>query len=104
MNQEELYLFDLNGYLVIEDVLTQEEVATANQAIDQNLDKIHIRPRDQRLDGDSEHLRGEHSRGELSGLLELDPPWCDPFRLMLAHAKIVPYLNQILGQGFSCNI
>ena len=38
MNQEELYLFDLNGYLVIEDVLTQEEVATANQAIDQNLD------------------------------------------------------------------
>ena len=23
MNQEELYLFDLNGYLVIEDVLTQ---------------------------------------------------------------------------------
>ncbi|SVD00911.1 uncharacterized protein METZ01_LOCUS353765, partial [marine metagenome] len=42
MNQEELYLFDLNGYLVIEDVLTQEEVATANQAIDQNLDKIHI--------------------------------------------------------------
>ena len=41
MNQEELYLFDLNGYLVIEDVLTQEEVTTANQAIDQNLDKIH---------------------------------------------------------------
>ena len=30
MNQEELYLFDLNGYLVIEDVLTQEEVTTAN--------------------------------------------------------------------------
>ena len=74
MNQEELYLFDLNGYLVIADVLTQEEVATANQAIDQNLDKIRIRPRDQRLDGDSEHLRGEHSRGGLSGLLELDPP------------------------------
>ena len=29
MNQEELYLFDLTGYLVVEDVLTQEEVATA---------------------------------------------------------------------------
>ena len=81
-------------------MLTQEEVATANQAIDQNLDKIHIRPRDQRLDGDSEHLRGEHGRGELGGLLELASPWCDPFRLMLAHAKILSYLNQILGQGF----
>ena len=100
MNQEELYLFDLTGYLVVEDVLTQEEVATANQAIDQNLDKIRLRPRDQRLDDDSEHLRREHGRGELGGLLELAPPWCDPFRLMLAHAKIVPYLNQILGQGF----
>jgi len=90
MNQEELYLFDLNGYLVIEDVLTQEKVATANQAIDQNLDKIHIRPRGQRLDGDSEHLRAEHGRGELNGLLELDPPWCDPFRLTLATPKLCP--------------
>ena len=60
MNQEELYLFDLNGYLVIEDVLTQEEVATANQAIDQNLDKIHIRPRDQRLDGVGQNLSHYH--------------------------------------------
>ena len=100
MNQEELYLFDLNGYLVIEDVLTQEEITTANQAIDQNLDRMHIRSRDQRLDGNSAELSGEHGRGEMGGLLKLDPPWCDPFRLMLAHAKIVPYLNEILGQGF----
>ena len=100
MNQEELYLFDLNGYLVIEDVLTQEEITAANQSIDQNLDKMHIRSRDQRLDGNSVELSGEHGRGEMGGLLDLDPPWCDPFRLMLAHAKIIPYLNEILGQGF----
>ena len=100
MSQEELYLFDLTGYLVVEDALTQEAVATANQAIDQERDKIRLRPRDQRMDGDSEHLRGEHGRDELGGLLELDPPWCDLFRLMLAHPKIVPYLSQILGQGF----
>ena len=60
MNQEELYLFDLNGYLVIEDVLTQEEITAANQSIDQNLDKMHIRSRDQRLDGNSVELSGEH--------------------------------------------
>ena len=58
MNQEELYLFDLNGYLVIEDVLTQEEITDANQSIDQNLDKMHIRSRDQRLDGNSVELSG----------------------------------------------
>ena len=67
MNQEELYLFDLNGYLVIEDVLTQEEITTANQAIDQNLDRMHIRSRDQRLDGNSAELSGEHGRGEMGG-------------------------------------
>ena len=60
MNQEELYLFDLNGYLVIEDVLTQEEITAANQSVDQNLDKMHIRSRDQRLDGNSVELSGEH--------------------------------------------
>jgi len=74
MNQEELYLFDLNGYLVIEDVLTQEEITAANQSIDQNLDKMHIRSRDQRLDGNSVELSGEHGRGEMGGLLDLDPP------------------------------
>ena len=51
MSQEELYLFDLTGYLVVEDALTQEAVATANQAIDQERDKIRLRPQDQRMDG-----------------------------------------------------
>ena len=40
MNDHEMqqYLFDLNGYLVIEDALSPEEVATLNQLIDaQNL-------------------------------------------------------------------
>ena len=99
MNQEERYLFDLNGYLVIEDVLTEEEVALANQAIDQNQDKVRIRPPDQKLDGGSAHLAGDLGRGEMS-LLNLDSPWCNPFQQMLAHPKIVPYLNEILGKGF----
>ena len=44
MNSEEQYLFDLNGYLVIENVLTEKEVVVANQAIDKNKDRIRIRP------------------------------------------------------------
>ena len=34
MNDDEKYLFDLNGYLVIEDVLTMEEIDISNLAID----------------------------------------------------------------------
>ncbi len=34
MNDKEKFLFDLNGYLVLRQVLTSEEVATMNAAID----------------------------------------------------------------------
>ena len=72
MNDDEKYLFDLNGYLVVEDVLTVEEVEIANQAINQYSDKMRIRTKEQKLDGDSEMLEGTHGRGEFGGLLELE--------------------------------
>ena len=100
MNADEKYLFDLNGYLVIKNVLTPEEVALANEAIDKHSDQAHIRPRDQTLDGGSPELKGEQGRGELGGMLGWEEPWCDPFRHMLAHPTLIPYLNEILGRGF----
>ena len=69
MNADEKYLFDLNGYLVIKNVLTPEEVALANEAIDKHSDKGRVRPRDQALDGGSPDLKGEQGRGELGGML-----------------------------------
>jgi ectoine hydroxylase-related dioxygenase (phytanoyl-CoA dioxygenase family) len=100
MNDAEKCLFDLNGYLVIENVLTPEEVARANAAIDHHRDQIRIRPRDQTLAGGSPALLGDQGRGELGGLLYWENPWCEPFREMLAHPRIVPYLNELLGKGF----
>ena len=100
MNSEERYLFDLNGYLVIENVLTENEVLVANQAIDRHQNQIQIRSSDDTLDGGSQNLSGQHGRGELHGLLNLETPWCNPFREMIAHPKIIPYLNEILGRGF----
>lgn len=100
MTNDEKYLFDLTGFLVLENVLTPDEVALANEAIDRHLDRMRLRPREQSLDGGSEALAGTHGRGELGGLLEWEKPWCDPFREMLVHPRIVPYLNAILGKGF----
>ena len=100
MNDDEKYLFDLNGYLIIQNVLTSEEIALANEAIDRHQDQGRIRPREQTLDGDSPALRGEKGRGELGGMLHWEEPWCTPFRDMLVHPRIVPYLNEMLGPGF----
>lgn len=100
MTNDERYLFDLNGYLVVENVLTPEEVAQANKAIDRHLDRIKIRPPEESLSGGSPALTGVLGRGEMGGMLEWEQPWCDRFRAMLAHPRLVPYLNELLGKGF----
>ncbi len=100
MNEHEKYLFDLNGYLVVENVLTPDEVALCNEAIDRHADDIHERVGDLSLSGGSKTLEGITGRGDLGGMLGWEKPWCEPFRNMLAHPKIVPYLHGILGKGF----
>ena len=40
MNDNEKYLFDLNGYIIIRDVLDQNEIDEANKAIDHYSNEI----------------------------------------------------------------
>lgn len=100
MNDDERYLFDLTGYLVIKNVLTPEEVARCNEAIDRHADQIKERLGDLSLSDNSPALKGITGRGDLGGMLGWEKPWCDPFREMLAHPKVVPYLHEILGKGY----
>ena len=97
MNDTEKYLFDLDGYIVIEGVLSAAEVARCNEAIDRHADGIVERTGELSLSGDSTTLKGTTGRGDLDGLLGWDKPFCEPFREMLAHPRIVPYLNTIVG-------
>ena len=100
MNDTERYLFDLQGLLVVEGVLSRAEVAMANEAIDRHADGIVERVGEASLSSDSRTMQGETGRGDLGGLLSWEKPWCDPFRAMLAHPQITPYLNQLLGKGW----
>lgn len=100
MNDTERYLFDLQGLLVVEGVLSRAEVAMANEAIDRHADGIVERVGEASLSSDSKTMQGETGRGDLGGLLSWEKPWCDPFRAMLAHPQITPYLNQLLGKGW----
>lgn len=81
MNEVQKYLFDLQGYLIIEDVLSPPEVAALNQAIAaQNLPEPGL----------------ETSQARFGGFLTWGKPFCD----LLDHPQIMPLLQFILGDGF----
>jgi hypothetical protein len=98
MSEREKFLWDLQGALVVRGVLTQEEVATCNAALDANQDQV-IDDGNRDI-GNSSTLAGTRERQTIRGLLNLPSPWCEPFRRLLAHKAIRPYLNSMLGQGW----
>ena len=96
MNDREKFLFDLNGYLVLEDVLTHAEVAAANAAIEHHADLISNR--ETGLSGNAAKLKGGEGRGEFSqNPLTFQHPWCDPFRRMFTHPRLIDVFNEVLG-------
>ena len=110
MNDHEMqqYLFDLNGYLVIEDALTPAEVATLNQLIDeQNLPPPDASPRFGsaptlgssliKVEDVPESRMGRNRAAPVgSGFLDWGKPFCD----LLDHAAIMPLLRLRLGDAF----
>lgn len=86
MNDLEMqqYLFDLQGYLVIEDALSLAEVATFNQLLDRQ--EVPASGQAQRFG----------SAPEGSGFLEWGKPFCD----LLDHPRIMPILRFRLGDCF----
>ena len=98
MDKRERYFWDLTGYLVLRDVLTADEIAAANEAIDHCADQIYVGQPNEGAQ-DSQILQGTEQR-VLHGLLELDEPYCEPFRKMLVHPQIIMRLNVMCGTGF----
>jgi len=90
MDPEEKYLFDLMGFLVLPQVLSRDEVGELNALID------------------SYDLWRKASSGEEPAWAN-DPnfmtvgalhTWDEPFRRLLAHKKVVPYLESLVGPKF----
>jgi hypothetical protein len=108
MTKYEHYLFDLNGYLVMENMLSPELIRALNEAIDHHKDRVHIRGSREALDGRSEAvggrasdaLKGTHGRGDFGGFLTWNPPWCRPFRELIALPAALRYMIGTIGDAF----
>lgn len=97
MDEKEKFLFDLQGYLVIEDVLTAAEVEAANASVEAH----EVAPRDAGLSQGAANLVGQEGRGELKqNPLSFAGPHDRPFRRMLAHPRVIEVFNEVLGEGF----
>lgn len=98
VSEEEKYYFDLRGYLVVRAVLTANEIAQCNAAIDHFADRIdHY---DGSLSRGSKALAGATSRRQLTGMLGWPSPFREPFRKLLVHPTVVSRLNEFSGKGF----
>lgn len=100
VSEEEKYFFDLRGYLIMRNVLSQDEIDACNAAIDANADKI-IAPRGQgNLSRGATALEGKRGRHEMWELIGLPSPHREPFRDLLVHPIVVSRLNEYSGKGF----
>jgi ectoine hydroxylase-related dioxygenase (phytanoyl-CoA dioxygenase family) len=98
IDYKEFYYWDLCGHLVIRDIMTEEDLALANEAVDKFSDNI---VRGEELARGSKSLAGS-GRPLLPALLQLPKPYCEPFRRMVAHPEIVRRLTWMGGSGFRC--
>jgi ectoine hydroxylase-related dioxygenase (phytanoyl-CoA dioxygenase family) len=87
MTDEERYLFDLTGYLVIEGVLSRAELTELNDALDRlNLwEERKNRPEGPHMNDLKMHI------GPML-------PWGEPFRRLMKHPGILPCLREMIGE------
>ncbi|GFH54080.1 hypothetical protein CTEN210_10556 [Chaetoceros tenuissimus] len=101
MSEAERYLFDLNGYIIIRNVLTPEEVAAANAVIDKHQAEMIERKEDalrNAVKGTKMYGNGT-GRKDLGGVLE----WGEDskiFKSILVHPRLLPLFHGILGKGY----
>ena len=116
MSDEEAFLFDCHGFLVIRQALSGQQVHALNAAIDAHRDDIGVMAQGT-LDGSSDvdfhqgaelgsaaALSGTHGRGDFGGFLFGDGwPAEDrqPFRELIAQPSTLRHLLTALGESTS---
>ena len=81
VTDEEKFSFDLEGYLIVKDVLTADEIKSLNAVADRFASE----------DGDP--VSGTSTISRVS-------QWGPEFQSLMDHHKILPYLIELLGPKF----
>ena len=81
MNDHEKYLFDLRGYIAVENALSAEQVAALNHIMDQHI---------------AADCTPDMRTHRFGGLLD----WGPAYRGLIANERVVPYLEQIIDPQF----
>jgi len=101
LSQREKFLFDLNGFLVIRGVFSQEEISAANAAIDTHLPDLQPREGAELKNAKAgTPLSATGSRNDMGGMLWWPKEESALFRSALAHPKLVPYYTALCGEGY----
>ncbi len=102
MDEDELYFFDLCGYICVRDVLSAAEVAAANAAVDaHSMEAVQSGHRKGAPRIPEGKTLDDTSRWDYRGMLGWEPEESRaPFVRMLAHPKLTRFLNTICGRGF----
>lgn len=87
MSAREKFMWDLEGFLVVEGFLSPQEVDALNNSFDANWGLRH-------------DCHQTPAYDEFTGMLQWPQPSCQPFRDMLAHPKLIPYMNTFFGRGW----
>jgi ectoine hydroxylase-related dioxygenase (phytanoyl-CoA dioxygenase family) len=80
LNEQERYLFDLQGFIVVENALSSEQLSAVQQSLDRAVSP---------LPPDKPNLRFDR-------LLT----WGEPFQDLIDNPRINPYLTELLGHNF----
>lgn len=101
--QRAKFLFDLNGYCVVRNVLTTQELDLARATINAHRNSFKERKEDMHRNTNGSKYNslvgdGRTGRFDLGGILD----WADGgiFRDFMCNNKLVPYLHMILGKGY----
>ena len=95
MTDDEKYFFDLNGYLVLRDVVDADTIRRCNEAIDHHDDQIEVHER--RFEGESKALTSHIRQRWSDEMVAWKRPYCEPFRQLMVHPRLKPYLNELMG-------
>lgn len=98
------FLFDLNGFLVLRGVVSKVDVDSMVAAIDKELETKDsmARARGEGLRNaiDNTPMAAKNPRIDIGGMLGWAGESGRAFRKLLAHEKLIPYLNALLGPGY----